>query len=136
MTMTRSRTQADPFNVACPSQDILALIGSKWSMLVLCALRPGAMRTGELKRRLAGVSAKMLTQTLRELERHGIVVRDDFGEVPPRVEYELSSLGRSLSDLVVGIEQWVTTHYSRMTRVTRSFDADPRPARGSPARRS
>ena len=55
-------------------------------MLVLCSLRDGAARTHELKRRLGGVSSKMLTQTLRELERHGIVHREDFGEVPPRVE--------------------------------------------------
>ena len=118
-----------------PSQNILALIGSKWSMLILCALRPGARRTGELKRRLDGVSAKMLTQTLRELERHGIVEREDFGEVPPRVEYRLSPLGRSLSDLVIGIEQWVMSNYSRMTRVARSYDTEAEPARGVTARR-
>lgn len=113
----------DVYNAACPSQGILALIGSKWSMLVLCALRAGPQRTGELKRRLAGVSAKMLTQTLRELERHGIVERRDFGEVPPRVEYRLSSLGRSLAALVVEIEHWVSAHYSRMTGSARRYDA-------------
>ncbi len=113
----------DPYNVDCPSQGILSLIGSKWSMLILCALRAGPKRTGELKRRLAGVSAKMLTQTLRELERHGIVEREDFGEVPPRVEYRLSALGRSLASLVVEIENWVTTNYSRMTGSARRYDA-------------
>jgi DNA-binding HxlR family transcriptional regulator len=111
------------YNGDCPSQGILQLIGSKWSMLILCALRAGPKRTGELKRRLEGVSAKMLTQTLRELERHGIVERQDFGEVPPRVEYRLSSLGRSLASLVVEIENWVTTHYSRMTGNVRRYDA-------------
>lgn len=113
----------DVFNVDCPSQDILQLIGSKWSMLILCALRAGPRRTGELKRRLDGVSAKMLTQTLRELERHGIVEREDFAEVPPRVEYRLSALGRSLASLVVEIEQWVTTNYTRMTGSVRRYDA-------------
>jgi len=113
----------DVFNVDCPSQGILQLIGSKWSMLILCALRAGPRRTGELKRRLDGVSAKMLTQTLRELERHGIVEREDFAEVPPRVEYRLSALGRSLASLVVEIEQWVTTHYTRMTSSVRRYDA-------------
>ena len=111
------------FNVDCPSQGILQLIGSKWSMLILCTLRAGPRRTGELKRRLDGVSAKMLTQTLRELERHGIVEREDFAEVPPRVEYRLSALGRSLASLVVEIEQWVTTHYTRMTSSVRRYDA-------------
>ena len=116
-------TKPDPYNVDCPSQGILSLIGSKWSMLILCALRAGPKRTGELKRRLQGVSAKMLTQTLRELERHGIVEREDFGEVPPRVEYRLSNLGRSLASLVIEIENWVTTNYSRMTGSARRYDA-------------
>ena len=114
----------NPYNTDCPSQNILALIGSKWSMLLLCALRAGPKRTGELKRRLEGVSAKMLTQTLRELERHGIVQREDFGEVPPRVEYRLSPLGRSLSVLVIQIEDWVTANYGRMTGSVRRYDSD------------
>jgi len=113
----------DVYNSGCPSQGILALIGSKWSMLVLCALRAGPRRPGELKRQLAGVSAKMLTQTLRELERHGIVDREDFGEVPPRVEYRLSALGRSLAGLIGEIEGWVSTHYHRMAGTARRYDA-------------
>ena len=115
---------ANVYNRDCPSQSILALIGSKWSMLVLCSLRVGPRRTHELKRHLHGVSAKMLTQTLRELERHGIVHREDFGEVPPRVEYRLTPLGRSLAALVVDIEQWVTTNYARMASVARKYDAE------------
>ena len=114
---------ANVYNRDCPSQGILALIGSKWSMLILCSLRNGPRRTHELKRHMAGVSSKMLTQTLRELERHGIVHREDFGEVPPRVEYRLTPLGRSLSTLVVSIEDWVTTHYSRMTSEVKRYDA-------------
>jgi DNA-binding HxlR family transcriptional regulator len=116
--------KANVYNRECPSQGILALIGGKWSMLILCALRAGPARTHALKRRLAGVSAKMLTQTLRELERHGIVQRRDFGEVPPRVEYSLTSLGHSLAELVVQIENWVTSHYRRMSVTARRFDAD------------
>lgn len=115
--------KANPYNRECPSQNILALIGSKWSMLILCSLRNHPLRTHELKRRLQGVSAKMLTQTLRELERHGIVHRKDFGEVPPRVEYDLTALGRSLAGLVNNIEEWVTANYTRMTGVVRSYDA-------------
>jgi DNA-binding HxlR family transcriptional regulator len=116
--------RANVYNRDCPSQSILALIGSKWSMLVLCSLRTGPRRTHEIKRRLEGVSSKMLTQTLRELERHGIVAREDFGEVPPRVEYSLTPLGRSLAALVVDIERWVTTNYTRMTGNARRYDAD------------
>jgi len=117
-------TRANVYNRDCPSQGILALIGSKWSMLVLCSLRSGPHRTHEIKRRLEGVSSKMLTQTLRELERHGIVAREDFGEVPPRVEYRLTPLGSSLAALVVDIENWVTANYTRMTGSARRYDAD------------
>ena len=118
--------KVNPYNRECPSQNILALIGSKWSMLILCSLRDGPMRTHELKRRLQGVSSKMLTQTLRELERHGIVHRKDFGEVPPRVEYRLTALGSSLAALVIEIEQWVTANYGRMTGVARRHDSNAR----------
>lgn len=113
----------NPFNASCPSQDILALIGGKWSMLLLCTLRDGPLRTGALARRTGGISPKMLTQTLRELERHGIVHREDFGEVPPRVEYSLTTLGRSLAVLVGQIEEWVETNYSRMAGSARRYDA-------------
>jgi DNA-binding HxlR family transcriptional regulator len=118
-----ANNRANPFNPSCPSQDILALIGGKWSMLLLCILAEGPVRTGELARRAGGISQKMLTQTLRELERHGIVQRRDFGEVPPRVEYSLTALGRSLSGLIRQIEGWVESNYSRMTRVARTYDA-------------
>ena len=118
--------KANPFNRDCPSQEILALIGSKWSMLLLCTLRDGPTRSGELARRAGGISQKMLTQTLRELERHGIVHRRDFKEVPPRVEYSLTRLGESLSDLVRQIESWVTANYTRMTSVARTFEDVPR----------
>lgn len=116
--------KADPFNRDCPSQSILALIGGKWSMLILCSLRVGALRTHEIKRRLNGVSSKMLTQTLRELERHGIVARRDYGEIPPRVEYTLTALGRSLAELVSGIEAWVTANYPRLSGSARRYDLD------------
>ena len=115
--------KADVYNVDCPSQNILALIGGKWSMLIVCALRAGPRRTHALKRRLTGVSAKMLTQTLRELERHGIVARRDFAEIPPRVEYSLTPLGHSLAALVVGIEEWVTANYTKMVGLVRRYDA-------------
>ena len=118
-----AKTRANPFNASCPSQDILALIGGKWSMLLLCILADGPVRSGELGRRAGGISQKMLTQTLRELERHGIVQRRDHGEVPPRVDYSLTPLGRSLSQLVRQIETWVETNYSRMTRAAHTYDA-------------
>jgi len=117
--------KANPFNPDCPSQDILALIGGKWSMLLMCVLREGPTRSGELARRAGGISQKMLTQTLRELERHGIVHRRDYQEVPPRVEYSLTRLGLSLSDLIRQIEGWVESNYTRITRMAKAYDASP-----------
>src|SRR5688572_6323431 len=122
--MPMAKLRANPFDANCPSQDILALIGGKWSMLLLCILSDGPVRSGELGRRAGGISQKMLTQTLRELERHGIVQRRDHSEVPPRVDYSLTPLGRSLSQLVRQIETWVETNYSRMTRAAQAYDVD------------
>ena len=119
--------KANPFNPDCPSQDILALIGSKWSMLLMCILRDGPARPGDLARRAGGISQKMLTQTLRELARHGIVARQDYGTVPPRVEYSLTPLGESLAGLVEQIENWVESNYPRLTRAARSYDASTAP---------
>jgi DNA-binding HxlR family transcriptional regulator len=113
--------KANPYNGVCPSRQILALIGSKWSMLVVCLLRAGPLRSGVIRRRLDGISQKMLTQTLRELERHGIVKRIDHAEVPPHVEYELTRLGQSLAALVQQLEDWVVANYSRMTVAAASY---------------
>jgi DNA-binding HxlR family transcriptional regulator len=112
----------DLYNENCPSRNILDLIGGKWSMLLVSFLRSGPTRTGVLRRSVAGISQKMLTQTLRDLERHGIVERICYDEVPPRVEYRLTRIGQSLSDLVLQMEGWVVRHYSRMSAVQRSFD--------------
>ena len=91
-------------------------------LLLVCLLREGPIRTGVLKRKIEGITQKMLTNTLRDLERHGIVQRIDFAEVPPRVEYKLTRLGQSLSSLVLQIEMWVTTNYRQMANVAQSFE--------------
>ena len=115
--------KANPYNSSCPSRSVLQLIGGKWSMLIVCLLRHGPMRTGVMRRQIEGISQKMLTQTLRELERHGIVARFDYAEVPPRVEYRLTRLGSSLSELMQQIEEWLTRHYPRMESAARSAHA-------------
>src|SRR3982074_957003 len=81
---------ADVMSEACPSRPLLALIADKWTMLVLPALQEGPRRNNELMRAIGGVSQKMLTQTLRDLERNGFVQRRDYGEIPPRVDYRLT----------------------------------------------
>src|SRR5437868_14787266 len=109
-----TKPQANPYNPLCPSRKILQLIGSKWSMLLLCTLRHGAVRTGALRRQIGGISQKMLTQTLRDLERHGLIERISYKEIPPRVEYRLTRLGRSLGDLIQELERWIANHYPRL----------------------
>lgn len=97
-------------------------------MLLLCTLRSGPVRTGALRRAIGGISQKMLTQTLRELERHGLIERVRYDEIPPRVEYKLTRLGRSLSELILDIERWLETHYSRISDEARAFDKRSRAA--------
>lgn len=94
----------------CPARTILSLLAEKWALLVVHALSDGPARTGALKRRIGGISEKMLIQTLRRLEVVGLVVRHDYSEVPPRVEYSLTDLGWSLSPLVKALDQWVEEH--------------------------
>jgi DNA-binding HxlR family transcriptional regulator len=108
----------------CPSREILELIGGKWSLLILCALKAGPMRTGALARALEGISQKMLTQTLRDLERSGMIARTSYPEVPPRVEYGLTSLGKTLSALVLQFEQWVADNHQQVTAAQAAFDAN------------
>jgi DNA-binding HxlR family transcriptional regulator len=102
---------ANPYDLRCPSRDVLELIGGKWAILILCCLQQGPVRTGALMRSVGGISQKMLTQTLRNLERDGFVERISHPEVPPRVEYQLTALGRSLSEQARALEQWVVTNY-------------------------
>ena len=113
---------ADPWNSACPSREVLAIIGDKWALLLLPVLAEGAQRNGELMRRIDGVSQKMLTQTLRGLERNGIVVREDFQEVPPRVEYRLTPLGASLGRVVGLLDQWVIENFRAVEKARMAFD--------------
>ena len=121
--------RANVYSRNCPSRDILELIGSKWSMMLLCVLREGPCRTQALKRRLDGISQKMLTQTLRDLTKHGIVKRIDYEQVPPHIEYRLTARGESLSDLVQQIENWVKQHYTSMVRTADAYAAEPRNGR-------
>lgn len=94
----------------CASRRYLALVASKWSLLVINALDDGPARNGFLMRKVEGISQKMLTQTLRDLETTGIVKREDHGTVPPHVTYELTPLGKSLRLEVHSLVTWVEGH--------------------------
>ncbi len=88
-------------------------------MLLLPLLRGGPRRNGDLQRGAEGVSQKMLTQTLRELERHGLITRLDHHEIPPRVEYSLTPLGSSLAKAIAGLDDWVIRHYDEIEQAAR-----------------
>ena len=101
---------------ACASRRYLRVIGDKWSLLVIYALHNGLRRDGDLARTIEGISQKMLTQTLRQLEDMNIVERQDFGAVPPHVEYALSPLGMALAEEVSGLVNWVQTHLPELKK--------------------
>lgn len=106
--------QPDAFLAACPSRDVMARLGEKWAMLVLVALSQGPTRFGVLKTRIEGVSQKMLTQTLRNLERDGFLTRQVFDEMPLRVEYQLTPLGFDIQPLVQAIKTWSEAHLKQI----------------------
>ena len=98
----------------CGLEAALDVIGGKWKVLILWALRAEAHRFGELRRLVEGISEKMLIQHLKEMEADGIVKRRDFKEVPPRVEYALTSLGQSLYAALAPLCEWGTLHMRRI----------------------
>ncbi len=106
----------------CPSRQVLDRIGDTWSVLIVGALADGSMRYTELAQRIQGVSQKMLTQTLRALERDGLVTRTVHAVVPPRVDYALTDLGRSLLDLVAALEAWAETHMDDVLAARSRYD--------------
>ena len=140
-TAAQKRAQAkveyDAFLAACPSRKLLDRISDKWVTLVLAALgsdgshQPGAgcagnprpMRYSELLRLLAGVSQKMLTQTLRSLERDGLVTRTATPTVPVTVSYELTDLGLSLHQTMRGIKSWAETHMDDVLASRAAYDS-------------
>ena len=91
---------------ACPVETTLTLISDKWKVLILRDLMPGVKRFGELKKSVGGVSQKVLTAQLRQMEENGLLTRTVYPEVPPRVEYTLTELGRSLKPILDAMEHW------------------------------
>lgn len=89
------------------------MLGSKWVLLLMPLLREGPKRNGALMRAIPDISQKMLTQTLRELESRGLVLRRDLQTVPPHVEYELTGLGKSLAKTIAHLDEWVVQNFNR-----------------------
>jgi DNA-binding HxlR family transcriptional regulator len=102
--------QFDVMNPACPSRVILGRIGDRWTIFVVSALADEVLRFTELKNRIGRITPKVLTETLRALEYDGFVSRETFAIVPPRVEYRLTPLGRSLLEPIVTVRRWAERH--------------------------
>lgn len=112
----------DVFDAGCSARHAFELIAGKWAMLILSALAQRAMRHGELTRKVGGITQKMLTQTLKELERNGLVIRTDHRTVPPHVDYSLSPLGRSLSETLIVLDRWAETNFPSLDAAREAFD--------------
>lgn len=122
LIMIAKRKSGNVYDPSCSARDALELIASKWAMLILPALANGPMRHGAMLRKIGGISQKMLTQTLRELERNGLVVRRDMQTVPPHVEYHLSSLGASLSGALAVLDRWAEQNFPKLDEARAEFD--------------
>ncbi len=118
------REAFDAYLAECPSRKLLDRISDKWVTLVICALADGPRRFSELARHLAGVSQKMLTQTLRTLERDGLVTRTLTASVPVRVDYALSELGESLLTPIHHMKEWAEAHMAEVARAQQGYDEE------------
>jgi len=105
-----------------PATEVLQLIGDKWSVLIVLQLQDGPKRFSELRRAIPKISQRMLTLTLRGLERDGLVSRDVTPSIPPRVDYELTKLGRSLQEPIRGLGQWAVDNHAAIVRARVAFD--------------
>ncbi len=112
----------DAFESDCPTRLVLDRVGDKWTVLVVSALAAGTLRFTELRHRISGVAPKVLTQTLRALERDGVLRRRVYAEVPPRVEYSLTPLGRSLIEPITSIQHWAEGHVSAVLAAREKYD--------------
>lgn len=130
MTMTAAARREQDKHVynamldACPTRQLLSVLTDKWVCLVLTALTDGSKRHSELRRDIAGVSQKMLTQTLRGLERDGLLDRSITASVPVRVDYDLTPLGRDLAPVMSAIKAWAETHMDDVLAARNRHDLD------------
>ena len=119
---TTQRTSPDIFREDCLSRHVLQLIADQWTPLVIYALEEDTMRFGQLLKRIDGISKKMLTQTLRGLERNGLVQRVVYPVVPPVVEYSLTPLGQTLTEPVKALAVWAYGHLQEVAHAQTAYD--------------
>jgi DNA-binding HxlR family transcriptional regulator len=112
----------DVMVATCPSRTSLARIANKWTAMIVIALSEGPMRFGELRTSVQGISGKVLAETLRDLERDGIVSRTAYDEMPPRVEYELTALGQTLREPLTALGRWAEQHIAEVMDAREAYD--------------
>lgn len=124
METTLTEPRGPAFERDCPIRLVLDRIADKWTVMMMSLLSDGVPhRFNELRRNVEGISQKMLTQTLRDLERDGLVVRTIYAEVPPRVEYALTPLGVTLCGPIAQLGEWAVAHVDEIKRAQTKFDA-------------
>src|SRR5437868_6110398 len=119
----RHTRDTNPDDPECEVRTILDRIADKWSLLVICVLADGTRRFSELRREIDGISQRMLTLTLRQLEREGLVSRTVFPVVPPRVDYELTPLGSTLLETIQSLVAWAGEHGHEIAAARSAYDA-------------
>jgi DNA-binding HxlR family transcriptional regulator len=120
---TRIEKSPCAYDSECPTRLILNRIADKWTVLVVILLQDGTKRFSELQREIDGISQKMLTQTLRNLERDGLVSRTVYATVPPKVEYSLTQLGHTLKDMLYAIKTWSEANIEAVLSAQKAYDA-------------
>lgn len=115
--------RGNAFDPDCPTRVVLDRIGDKWTVLVIGALVDGPLRFTALRQRVGGVAPKVLTQTLRAMERDGLLTRTVFAQVPPRVDYALTDLGVSLGGPIAVLTDWAEAHVGRIVAARDDFEA-------------
>ncbi len=112
--LIRNRPEPEIFTLNCPTQQVLDIIGNKWSVIIIYCLAYQTRRYKQLERKIEGISQKVLTQTLRKLEKNGLVKREVYPEVPPRVEYSLTPLGETLIEPLALLAEWSEEHIDQV----------------------
>lgn len=132
-TETEALVDFDVLSPQCPSRSVLRHVVDRWTPLVVTALADGSLRFTELRHRVGGITPKVLTQTLRSMERDGLVSRTQTGGVPPRVDYRLTELGASISEPIAALRRWAQDNAREVLAARAAYDAEHGAPRDSPA---